>query len=698
MIELSKKIELNKSALEAANLTSRFDEDDLVTIGNHVLDGYKADEQSRSAWRRRNEEGMNLALQIVDGKSFPWPNCSNVKFPLITIAGLQFHARAYPAIIDGTEIVKYIHVGKDDTGLETERADRVGHFMSWQLLEQDQTWEEQEDKSLLIQSIAGCTFKKSYHNSMKSHNVSDLVLARDLVMNYYAKSVNECPRKTHIIPMFRNDIYEKVKRGTYRNCLEEAWYLTYAVPQTSAETAAKDKRQGLTAPESDDTTPFTMLEQHLDLDLDGDGYAEPYIITVEESTGFVLRIVTRFDREEDIERVGTGERKGDIVKINATEFFTKRPFIPNPDGGIYDIGFGVLIGPLNESVNTLINQLIDRGTLNNMGGGFIARGAKIRGGTYQFAMNQYHTVESTGNDLKSNIVPFPTSEPSPVLFQLLGLLVDYANRIASTTETNVGENPGQNTPKYNMQVMEEMGAKVYTAIFKRIWRSFKEEYKKLYKLNGIYLPIYTSGPEGLKVTAADFKGNPDNIRPVADPHLVSERSQQEQAIMLDQLAMTHPGFDRDLVTKRVLKAFRVDGIDQIFPGSQKTGPLPNPKVQVEQMKMQFQQAKLQQDKLEFVAQLQEDMKKNQAEIIKIHAETAEIMAGIQSVETGHKIALMELQLGMLKEHNLKAKNSIDQILKGMELENDAKQAEAKANSGGVDSSGGAAKSTGGGAS
>lgn len=46
--------------------------------------------------------------------------------------------------------------------------------------------------------------------------------------------------------------------------------------------------------------------------------------------------------------------------------YTKFGFVPNPDGGFYDIGFGVLLGPLNESVNTLINQLIDAGTLNNL--------------------------------------------------------------------------------------------------------------------------------------------------------------------------------------------------------------------------------------------------------------------------------------------------------------------------------------------
>jgi len=39
--------------------------------------------------------------------------------------------------------------------------------------------------------------------------------------------------------------------------------------------------------------------------LDGDGYAEPYIVTIEEQSKAVLRIVAGFDREEDIDRLTT---------------------------------------------------------------------------------------------------------------------------------------------------------------------------------------------------------------------------------------------------------------------------------------------------------------------------------------------------------------------------------------------------------
>jgi hypothetical protein len=37
----------------------------------------------------------DINMQIQKDKNFPWPGCSNVIFPLITIASLQFSARSY---------------------------------------------------------------------------------------------------------------------------------------------------------------------------------------------------------------------------------------------------------------------------------------------------------------------------------------------------------------------------------------------------------------------------------------------------------------------------------------------------------------------------------------------------------------------------------------------------------------------------
>src|SRR5690606_31142549 len=226
------------------------------------------------------------------------------------------------------------------------------------------------------------------------------------------------------------------------------------------------------------------------------------------------RIVCRFDRIEDIHY----NNQNEIIKIDAWEYFTKIPFIPSPDGGALDIGFGTLLGPLNESVDAAINQLFDAGTLANTAGGFLGRGAKIRGGVYEFSPFDWQRVDSTGDDLRKSIFPLPVREPSNVMFQLLGLIIDYTNRISATTEINVGENVGQSPPAETSRTMNVNGQRIYSAIFKRIWRSMKLEFRKLYQLNSVFLPVSVQfGAAGRSIGREDYRGSAAQVVPFADP-------------------------------------------------------------------------------------------------------------------------------------------------------------------------------------
>ena len=260
MLKLEKNIKLTKEVIQSANLTSHFEEADLQRIGNFVVDGYKADKQSRYKWERRMEAAMDLALQLQKDKTFPWQNASNVAFPLITIATLQFHSRAYPTLISGTDLVKMRVTGTDPSSAETDRAVRIGRHMSYQLLEEDQAWEEQQDRLLINVPIVGSAFKKSYYDAVEGHNISELVMAKDFVLDYFAKSVETARRKTHVVLKFRNEIYEKVKLDAYRNVLEEGWYKTDAAPAPTTQNS--DVRKGISPPQGDSETPYTFLEQH----------------------------------------------------------------------------------------------------------------------------------------------------------------------------------------------------------------------------------------------------------------------------------------------------------------------------------------------------------------------------------------------------------------------------------------------------
>src|SRR5512142_384111 len=145
MLELETKIKLTKDTILSPNLAGKLSDVDRTRLGQWVWAGYDADDKSRAEWYRRNKAAMGLAMQVVQAKSFPWPGASNVAFPLVTIATLQFHSRAYPALVNGPDIVQYRTIGlTDPEGQMAQRALRVGKHMSYQLLEVDVDWEEQQ--------------------------------------------------------------------------------------------------------------------------------------------------------------------------------------------------------------------------------------------------------------------------------------------------------------------------------------------------------------------------------------------------------------------------------------------------------------------------------------------------------------------------------------------------------------------------
>ena len=657
-MELDVKIKIEK-LLTSPNIAEMLDEQELLTIGSTVLREFNIDKESRSSWEHRVEHAMKLALQVAEAKSFPWSGASNVKFPLITIAALQFHSRAYPALIPSSQLVKldvpsYYASQEDSTDIVNspyEKAKRIETHMSYQLLTQDENWESEMDKVLITVPIVGCAFKKTYWDFNTNHPVCENVLAKDFVVSYWTKSLKDCTRQTHIIYLSTNDVLSRQRRGLW---LDVDLGRPIVQPQDNL-TVAQNQQQGIEDFNTDTGTPYEFLEQHRWEDLDGDGFKEPYIVTVHRPTSKIVRIVSNY-LETSILR----NEKGEIINITPETYFTKYPFIPSPDGGFYDIGFGILLGPLNESIDTIINQLIDAGTMATTAGGFLSRGIKVRGGNYNFAPLEWKHVDSTGEDLAKGIVPLPVREPSQVLFTLLQTLVNYGERIVGATDIMVGENVGQNTPAQTSQTMAEQGMKVFSGIFKRIHRSLKEELRKVYRLNQLYLIGDIDYPQGF-IRSVDYLLDDSTLRPLADPNVVTDAQRILQAQTLMQAAATVPGFNMYAVTKRYLEALKVSNIEEVLPnpqGPNAVQPQPDPKVQLATIRAQVDMDGHNKKTQVAIAKLQEDSRVNEARILKLQAEALLALEEADDVPRNNMIALIQAEIGAAKHKQQSLYDSI----------------------------------------
>ena len=613
------------------NIAADLPEDQVSRIGLQCLEDLQRDLVSRQDWEKRTVDAMKIAIQLAERKNTPWEGASNVKFPLLSIACIQFQSRIYPQLFATPRPVKMRVIGNDPNSEKHDRAARVSEHMSYQCLEEDETWLSEHDTLLITLPIVGSGFIKSYYNG-KTKSVH--VHAKDLVVNYWAKSLETCSCYTHIVPMYENEVIEKQRRRIF---LDLEWH--DPVERNDNFSQLENDSQGKIPPQNNHNAPANFYEQYCYLDLDGDGYKEPYTVTF-DIEGRVYRIINRF---ANIEQDGK-----QILKIEPKHYFTKYTFIPSPDGGFYDMGFGSLLTPINETVNTIINQLIDAGTLANRQGGFIGRGVRLKGGPLKFKMGEYQSINATGDDIRKNLIPLVMREPSGTLFTLLTYLVEYGERLSSVSDMMVGKTPGQNTPATTAMAALEEGMKVITAIYQRTYRSLKKEFQKRYLLNRDYLDpqeYYAVEDDQKAIFQADYEGDETDIRPSADPNMSSDVQRLTRLEAISQRAHMTPGYNMAALERRFLEQMNTEGIDEIFPIDENKQPLitppPDPKTEIESAKFQAEQIYRQQE-LQIKAALADSQIATQETQALLNLAKAEAMGNKNEIE-GYKALTLHLK-------------------------------------------------------
>lgn len=614
------------------NLVDQLDDEVLAEIGQRVVDDYDLDVASCEEWWERTEPAIGLALQIFEQKNVPFANAANVKFPTINTAVVQFSARAYPNIIKGADVVKCKVVGQDrlmnpDSGQWVDGAKsaigaRVGKHMSYQLLEEMPEWEEGVDRGLVYLGVVGEMWKKTYWDAVNGRNVSCLVGSDKITVNYWARSVESAPRITEKILLYPNEVEERKRSGYYAD-----------IDLPLDENADSDDEKETSS--DDDDSPVVFLEQHRLLDLDDDGYKEPYIVTVHRSSRKVMRIGVRFD-------LGGVRLDGKrVVKIDPVHYYTQTVFFPSPDGGSRGMGLGNMLRPVNETINTMLNQIIDSGTLYNSNAGFIDKSAvkSMKGaGEVSFRLGEWKPVNMRGDDLRKAIVPLPVHEPSAVLFQVLGLMIDSGEKMSSVAEVMTGQSPGANVPYATTAALIEQGMKVFSSVYKRVHRGLKGEFKKLFRLNSIYLSgeqYFRVMDDEFAITQYDYNVAGIDVVPVSNPEDVNDLGKAFKAQALRE-AMGQ-GFNDQEIRRRWLDAMNIEDPQKLI--------LPDEALSQPPFELQLKAREVDIKEKEF----QLDVQKTQFEILKLQGMAAKAMAEAQAAGAKIEVDKYLGELGALND-------------------------------------------------
>ena len=551
-----------------ANLADSISEIELMRIAKELLTSIEADKESRAEWEKTYVDGLKyLGMKFDEMRSTPFQGSSGVIHPILAEAVTQFQAQAYKEMLPARGPVKTEIVGARTPEVEAQ-ADRIAEFMNFYLLNVCEEYDPELDQMLFFLPLAGSAFKKVYYDTAKNKAASKFIQPQDLIVPYEATDIFTAERVTHSLEMSGNEIRKLQLSGFYSDVSIKDG--PYGQDRDEIEEQI-DAIEGI-EPNYQNSRDHLIYEVHTVLDLPGyedlgadgqpTGLKLPYILTIDENSQKVLSIRRNY-REDDPFK----------AKIN---YFVQFKFLPGL--GFYGLGLSHMIGGIAKASTSILRQLIDAGTLANLPAGFKARGMRIRDEDEPLQPGEFRDIDTTGGNLRENLIPLPIKEPSNVLMSLLGLLVDSGKRFASIADMNVGD-MNQAMPVGTTVALLERGTKVMSAIHKRLHYSQRVEFQLLARVFGEFLPPsypYATGSGPQEIKAADFDGRVD-VFPVSDPNIFSQSQRITMAQELLQLVQSNPQVHGPQgvyeAYRRMYNALGVDNVESLL---QPPAPPPQP--------------------------------------------------------------------------------------------------------------------------
>jgi hypothetical protein len=528
------------------NLVEYIDQSNLEMIASDLIESFSTDRESRKDWAMSYIKGLDLLGMRTEDRSQPWQGASGVFHPMLTEAVVRFQAQAMGELMPSAGPARSKIIGKV-TPEKFEQSQRVENELNYLIVEEMPDYRDEMEQMLFKLPLAGSAFKKIYYDPLLERPVSLFVPAEDFVISYGASNLRTCPRFTHVMKKTPNEVLELQVNG---------FYADIELPEPVQDITDIEEKYGeLDGSEhvGNDDDRHTILEMHVDIDLpepfdDPDGIARPYVITIDKSSTKILSIRRNW-REED-------------QKKRKRMHFVHYPYLPGM--GFYGTGMIHLIGGLAKSATSILRQLIDAGTLSNLPAGLKTRGLRIKGDNTPLMPGEFRDVDVPGGSIRDAIYPLPYKEPSAVLYQLLGNVVEEGRRIGSVADIQVGDMNSQ-APVGTTLALLERSMKVMSGVQARLHAAMKNELRILSNIVHDFMDEeYSYEIEGDFNRIDDFDGRIDVI-PVSDPNAstMAQRIMQYQAAL--QLAQQAPQlYDMGKLHRQMLEVLGIPDAGDII--------------------------------------------------------------------------------------------------------------------------------------
>ena len=531
-----------------ANLAETMAESELSTMAADYLDLIGKDREARKKRDEQYEEGIRrtgLGDDAPGGAQFE--GATRVVHPMLTEACVDFAARAIKELFPPQGPVKDFIPG-DPTIEKLKKAKRKTDFMNWQLTVQATEFRAELEQLLTQVPLGGAQYMKVTWNEARNRPEFLFVAIDDMYLPFSATNFYSAQRKTHVQYLTQLEFTQRVKRGMYRDV--DLTPVTLE-PDFSAAEKANNKIEGRTETSYNEDGLRTVYEIYVIADIEDDGEALPYIISVDKSTSKVLSIYRNWDELDEAQE--------------ELQWFVEFPFVPWR--GAYPIGLPHMVGGISAAATGALRALLDSAHISNSQTMLKLKGGSKGGQSLEIQPTQVMEIEGglAADDIRKLIMPLPYNQPSPVLFSLLGFLVDAGKGVIRTSMEDIADG-NANAPVGTTLAKIEQGMVVFSAIHARMHNSMQKMLGILHRLNAMYLDdedIKEEIGEQL-ATREDFEG-PLDVVPVSDPNIFSEAQRFAQVQAVAQRAAALPQlYDQRAVEERILETLKIPNAQKLL--------------------------------------------------------------------------------------------------------------------------------------
>jgi hypothetical protein len=448
------------------NLAESLDDSERRLLADDIVELVKIDLGTMDDWLGKangylEKINSDVNTSASDSREQDGSNDSEPPSTALTLSAvIQYAARATGSILSEPDLIKASEPG----------GEQLAAWVSTQLRTVDPNWVTDTDPLCLHMGVTGLGWRKRWFDEYEGQYCSSFLTVNEVIVSAKVLSLARAPRITHAFERYPYEIERSIAMKhwvDYNPRFEDI----------------------------DPQKPQKFYETDLWLDLDGDGYDEPWTITVAlDPMPTVVKIKPRWTKK-------TITDSADQLVFRPFRRFYAYKLIPDPEGSFFPKGFGWLLERPEAAADSLLASITDTAQSSAQNGGIASTGGIGLPNSIEIKNDRLTTINTDGQPLANVLSLFPQKQVTPGMFQSLDRMMTLGDRLAGTL--NLMENSPASMTATLARGIIDTGSQVQSAIHRRLIGSMTEEARAFALMAdaGGQLPDGVEGVLPIEVTA-----------------------------------------------------------------------------------------------------------------------------------------------------------------------------------------------------